>query len=215
MTILRSRHLSLAVCAGLVVAAPAMSQVPGGLTPAAQAAADSGRPPYTDGDVRFISGMIAHHAQAVLISGWAPTHGAGASVRTLCERIVVGQQDEIAAMQRWLRARHLPVPDPGAPHDMAMPGMGHDTLMPGMLTPPQLAQLDAARGTGFDRLFLTFMIQHHQGAITMVEQLLAQPGSTQDPLMFRITADVNADQGSEIDRMQRMLAALPSGGTNQ
>src|SRR5262249_58875145 len=118
----------------------------------------------------------------------------------------------IAAMQRWLRARHLPVPEPGAPHDMAMPGMAHDTLMPGMLTPPQLAQLDAARGAEFDRLFLTFMIQHHQGALTMVDQLLAQPGATQDGILFRITTDVNADQTTEIDRMHRMLDAMPSGG---
>src|SRR5881275_3790880 len=118
---------------------------------------DSGRP-YTAADVHFMAGMIAHHAQAVLIAGWAPTHGAGPALRALCERIVVGQRDEIAVMQRWLREHHQPVPEPD-PHGYLMPGMDHPMLMPGMLTQAQLAQLDAARGAGFDRLFLTFMIQ--------------------------------------------------------
>src|SRR5438105_9258740 len=103
--------------------------------------------PFTSADVHFMAGMIGHHAQAVLIAGWAPSHGASASVRALCERIVVGQRDEIALMQRWLRERGQPVPDGNASHAHDMPGMDHPTaLMPGMLTPTQLAQLDAARG---------------------------------------------------------------------
>ena len=179
-------------------------------TPAAQARADSGRPPYTAADVAFISGMIGHHAQAVLMAGWAPSHGAGAAVRGLCERIVVAQRDEIALMQRWLRERHQTVPE-GDPRGQMMPGMDQPMLMPGMLTPEQLAQLDSARGPGFDRLFLTDMIQHHQGAITMVNALLASEGAAQDGLVFTFANGVFADQTTEIDRMNRMLAAMSPG----
>jgi uncharacterized protein (DUF305 family) len=175
------------------------------------AAAESGRPPYNAADVRFMSGMIDHHAQAILMAGWAPSHGASASVRALCERIVVGQRDEIAFMQRWLRDRGLPVPPGDGSHDRDMPGMEHTSLMPGMLTPAELAQLDAARGPEFDRLFLTFMIQHHQGAITMVNQLFSANGATLDDLIFKYASDVNVDQTTEINRMGRMLAAMSSG----
>jgi uncharacterized protein (DUF305 family) len=177
------------------------------LSPAAQAKSDSGRPPYTAADVHFMAGMISHHAQAVLMAGWAPSRGASDAVRVLCERIVVAQRDEIAFMQRWLRERHETVPD-ADPHGQTMPGMDHPMLMPGMLTPEQLTQLDGARGPEFDRLFLRFMIQHHQGAITMVEQLLSAQGAAQDGPVFRFAADVNADQTTEIDRMNRMLDAF-------
>jgi uncharacterized protein (DUF305 family) len=176
------------------------------VTPAALARADSGRPPYTAADVHFIQGMIDHHAQAVMMAGWAPSHGASASVRGLCERIVVAQRDEIAFMQRWLRERHLPVPEADASHDM-MPGMEHP-MMPGMLTAQELTQLDRARGPEFDRFFLADMIKHHQGAITMVEQLFASQGAAQDDNIFKFAADVNADQTAEIDRMSIMLAAM-------
>ena len=176
-------------------------------TPAELVAADNGTPPYTEADVRFMSGMILHHAQAVLIAGWAPTHGASSALRTLCERIVVAQQDEIAFMQRWLRQRDKPVPDADASHDM-MPGMDHSNLMPGMLTAEQLTELDGARGAEFDRLFLTYMIQHHEGAIAMVEQLFGAYGAAQDDDIFKLAADVNVDQITEIDRMRAMLAAL-------
>lgn len=180
------------------------------LTPAAQARADSGRPPYTAADAHFMSGMIGHHAQAVLMAGWAPTHGASQAVRALCERIVVGQRDEIVIMQRWLRERHETVPDADASYHM-MAGMDHPMLMPGMLTAEQLAQLDRARGPEFDRLFLTFMIQHHQGAITMVEQLFGAQGAAQDDTVFKFASDVNADQATEIDRMNTMLTTMPTG----
>src|SRR5437762_9911225 len=176
-------------------------------SPAAQAGAEGGRPPYTAADVRFMSGMIGHHAQAVLMAGWAPSHGASPAVRVLCERIVVAQNDEIAFVQRWLREHEEFVP-PADPRGHVMPGMDQPMLMPGMLTPDQMTQLDAARGREFDRLFLTFMIQHHQGAITMVAQLLAAPGAAQDGPIFRFAADVNADQTTEIDRMTRMLDDL-------
>ena len=195
-------------------ACAASAQGPGGgsppVSPAQQAAADSGRPAYTAADAHFISGMIGHHAQAVVMAGWAPSHDASPSVQALCERIVVAQRDEIAFMQRWLRERHEPVP-PADPRGHVMPGMDHPMLMPGMLTPEQMAQLDSARGPAFDRLFLRFMIQHHQGAITMVQQLLGVQGAAQDGLVFRFASDVNADQTTEIDRMTRMLAALSPG----
>lgn len=179
---------------------------------AAPAQTDTGMAPYTAADVRFMSGMIVHHAQAVLMGGWSETHGASRGVRVLSERIVVGQRDEIAAIERWLRDRHETVPEPDSSYGHMMPGMAHAMLMPGMLTPAQLAQLDSARGQDYDRLFLTYMIQHHQGAITMVQELLASPGAAQDGIVFRFANDVNVDQTTEIDRMNRMLAALPAGG---
>jgi uncharacterized protein (DUF305 family) len=197
----------LAACSGAASTPQAGGRVV--LTPAAQAAADSGRPAYTAADVYFMSGMIGHHAQAVLIAGWAPSHGASAAVRALCERIVVGQRDEIALMRRWLRERHEQVPDGDASHDM-MPGMDHSRLMPGMLTAEQLTQLDAASGPEFNRMFLTLMIQHHQGAIVMVEQLFSSTGAAQDDNVFKFASDVHVDQITEIDRMTLMLAALPS-----
>src|SRR3954462_3041120 len=119
---------------------------------------------YTPADVHFLAGMIGHHAQAIQMAGWAPSHGASPSVRVLCERIVVAQNDEIAFSQRWLREHDQYVP-PADPRGHVMQGMDHPMLMPGMLSPEQMAQLDAARGTEFDRLFLEFMIQHHKGAL--------------------------------------------------
>ena len=184
---------------------------PAVLTPAAQAKADSGRPPYTAADVKFMQGMIGHHAQAIVMANWAPSHGARSDVRILAERIAVAQADEIVMMQRWLRDRRETVPEADAHHEhagMDMPGMNMPAMMPGMLTAGQFAQLDAARGVDFDRLFLTFMIQHHQGAVTMVQQLLAVPGAGQDDDVFRFVADVNVDQTTEIDRMRGMLSTL-------
>jgi uncharacterized protein (DUF305 family) len=188
---------------GMVTAlahAPALARAQTG------AGADTTRRDYTVADVHFMTGMIYHHAQAVLIAGWAPTHEAGPSLRALCERIVVGQGDEIVLMQRWLRDRHEAVPDVGGEHS-AMPGMDQPTLMPGMLSPDQLAELDRAIGREFERLFLTFMIQHHRGAITMVNQLFGR-GAGEQEKVYRFASDVFADQTTEIARMQKMLAAL-------
>ncbi len=151
--------------------------------------------------------MIGHHAQAIVMSRLAPSHGASASIRTLAARIINGQQDEIAAMQTWLRDRGQPVPD-AAPAPMTMRGADHHTHMPGMLTDAQLRQLDAARGPDFDRLFLTFMIEHHRGAVAMVEELFGTSGAAQDETVFRLASDVNVDQITEIERMEKMLAAL-------
>jgi len=186
-----------------VIAAGALALV----ATAVQGQTDTARRRYSAADVHFVAGMIVHHAQAVLIAGWAPTHGASPALRALCERIVVGQRDEIAIMQRWLEERHQSVPDSDAGRH-TMPGMDHPMRMPGMLTPEQLAQLDTARGPEFDRLFLTFMIQHHRGALTMVRQLVDTPGAARDGPLFQIASDVSADQTTEIDRMTRMLDGL-------
>lgn len=166
---------------------------------------------HTAADAHFMTGMIHHHAQAVLIAKWAPTHAAGADLQRLAERIVVGQNDEIALMQSWLKDKGEPVPPatPGAMR-MKMNGMEHDMLMPGMLTDADLKQLDAARGVEFDRLFLTFMIRHHEGALDMVDTLFAAAGSGQDETVFRFASDVFADQTTEIRVMREMLAARKS-----
>jgi uncharacterized protein (DUF305 family) len=162
-------------------------------------------------DVDFMSGMIPHHAQAVLIAGWAPSHGARKDVAVLCERIVVGQGDEIRLMQYWLRQHGQVVPSATSMRmKMKMAdGMEMDMLMPGMLNDEQLAALDKARGSDFDRLFLQAMIAHHNGAISMVNTLLGANGSANDDVVYRFSSDVFADQTTEIDRMTKMLATVP------
>ena len=175
----------------------------------ARARADSVRYPYTEADVQFMTAMIGHHSQALLMAGWAPTHGAGSSVRTLAERIINGQQDEIATMQRWLADRGKPVPEPGRMGNSSTSHHQHSG-MPGMLTPDQLQQLEQARGSEFDRLFLTFMIQHHRGAVSMVQKLFATPGAARDETVFKFANDVSVDQRTEVARMERMLAGPAS-----
>ncbi|HJQ12445.1 MAG TPA: DUF305 domain-containing protein [Gemmatimonadaceae bacterium] len=172
-------------------------------------ASDTAKPIYTAADIEFMNGMISHHAQALLMAGWAESHGASPSVQTLTQRIINAQKDEIAGMQKWLRDRHLPVPEPN-PHGMTMnmAGMQHEMLMPGMLSEDQLKQLDAARSKEFDRLFLRFMIQHHQGAVTMVNNLFATNGAAQDITVYKLASDISADQTTEIERMQKMLASM-------
>jgi len=177
----------------------------------AKARADSLRRPYTEADVQFMTHMIDHHAQAVVMAGWAPTHGAGPAVRRLAERIVNGQQDEIASMRQWLRDRRRPVPEAPQPGmKMPMHGAAHHMLMPGMLTEAQMRQLDQASGQEFDHLFLTFMIQHHRGAVDMVKALFVTSGAAQDETVFKFANDVSVDQTSEINRMESMLATLTS-----
>jgi len=186
-----------------------------------RARADSLRYPYTQADIDFMSGMIHHHAQAIVISRWAPTHGADAAVVRLTERIINAQSDEIKLMQAWLEDRNQTPPTvdsagnvsmgghaghnmPG--HDMSsMGGMGGMADMPGMLTDAQLKELDAARGAEFDRLFLTFMMQHHRGAVTMVKTLFSSPGAGQDETIFKFANDVEVDQSTEIKRMLTMM----------
>ena len=177
----------------------------------AKARADSMRLPYTAADIHFMSGMISHHAQAIQMATWAPSHGASAAVIRLTERIINAQRDEIASMQVWLRDRRQPVPaaDPKGTKTI-MGGSEHVTLMPGMLSESQMKELDAARGTEFDRLFLTFMIQHHRGAVAMVHELFSNRGAGQDLTVFKFASDVSVDQTTEINRMAEMLLTLGS-----
>jgi uncharacterized protein (DUF305 family) len=172
------------------------------------------RAPYNAADVEFMTGMIPHHAQAVVMAGWAASHGARPDVRVLCERIVVAQGDEIAMMRNWLRDRGQPVPAADATHHrMKMNGVEHDMLMPGMLSPEEMAQLDKARGPEWDRLFLQGMIKHHEGALKMVDDIFEAYGALQDDDLFKFASDVFADQTAEIERMRKMLAepAKPGG----
>ena len=188
--------------------------------PAAQASPAPARPPYTQADVQFMQHMIHHHAQALAMAALVPTRASRSDLRVLAERIDVSQRDEIAMMQQWLRDREEHVPDPdsmAAAHAQhaghQMPMAGADTaMMPGMLTPTQMRQLEQARGSEFDRLFLTFMIQHHEGAVEMVKRLFATPGAGQDNDVFRIASDINVDQITEIERMRSLLARMPGSG---
>ena len=227
------------------------------------------RADFTPADAAFMAGMIGHHAQALIMSRMAPTHGASPAVQRLAARIINAQRDEIESMQRWLRQRGQPVPtvrveglalvmgvegeaggmdhaamDHGgmghsghdAGHDTAghegmdhegmdhgaghgghvasaagvrheMAGMDHAS-MPGMLSQAQLEELDRARGPEFDRLFLRYMIQHHGGALTMVDDLLAVDGAAQDTEAFKLASDIHADQETEIARMELMLRQM-------
>lgn len=177
---------------------------------------------YTDADVRFMQGMIAHHAQALVMTGLVPARTDNRNILLLAERIEVSQRDEIARMVKWLADRGEEVPagamdhsrrHAGREHDPEMhaehhPGTADHLMMPGMLTPEQMAELAAATGADFDRAFLDFMIQHHEGALVMVAELFASPGAGQEPEMFEFAAEVDADQRMEIERMDRMRGTL-------
>jgi uncharacterized protein (DUF305 family) len=175
-----------------------------------RARTDSARARFTEADVEFMNGMIGHHAQALVMAGFAPTHGASPQVQTLAARIINAQRDEIARMQQWLRDRGRPAPEvmiQGS--ELMVHGAGENVLHgPGMLSAEQLAELDRARGADFDRLFLTYMIQHHQGAVAMVERLFATDGAAQDNESFKMAGDIHVDQVTEIARMQGMLEQL-------
>ncbi len=177
----------------------------------ASAASAQQTPHYTAADVRFMQGMIGHHAQALVMSALIPERTTRTDIRALGQRIEVSQKDEIKLMQQWLRDRgqSVPTPDAHAHQMMNMPGMAmSDTLMPGMLTADQLAELTKARGSDFDKLFLKDMIQHHEGALEMVATLLGTTGSGQEPEVFRFAAEVDADQRAEIARMSALLDRL-------
>jgi len=175
----------------------------------ANAKGDKDRYSFTEADVQFISGMIHHHSQAITMSKLAPTHGASSSIQTLAARIINAQTDEIALMSQWLRDRGKPVPVPSDKGmKMNMGGEEHVMLMPGMLTEEQMNQLAAAKGAEFDKLFLTLMIQHHTGAVSMVKDLFNTYGAGQDETVFKLASDVNVDQTTEIARMQRMLFTM-------
>ena len=175
---------------------------------------DSARMRFTEADVRFMTRMIHHHAQAVEMAELVPERTSNAQIRTLAGRIINAQNDEMTIMRRWLEDRRQPVPP--SPTEMAAhAAMGHGTAhpmdMPGMATPAQLQALRDARGTAFDRLFLTLMIDHHKGAVTMVHELFATDGAGQDEEVFKFASDAQVDQGTEVARMEAMLEALPAG----
>jgi uncharacterized protein (DUF305 family) len=165
-------------------------------------AADLSRIRPTATDVRFMQGMIGHHAQALEMTSLLPSRTTREDMRLLGRRIELSQADEIAAMEGWLRARGYTVPTTHAHHD---PG---SVLMPGMLTPQEMSRLEAATGREFDRLFLEFMIRHHDGALTMVNDLFSTDGAGQEPEIFAFASDVDADQRIEIDRMSTMLLEI-------
>jgi uncharacterized protein (DUF305 family) len=179
------------------------------ITPAPAAAQ---APRYSPADVEFMQGMIGHHAQAIDMAALVPSRTTNQSIRILGQRITISQTDEIHLMQSWLKARGQAAPDPATAREHHHDGMGDmgGMLMPGMLTPDQMAQLAGAKDVEFDRLFLQFMIQHHQGALTMVRTLFDTQGAAQEIPTFRYASGVDTDQRIEIARMQKMLAALPA-----
>jgi uncharacterized protein (DUF305 family) len=157
-------------------------------------------PKHTAADVAFMQGMIGHHAQAIEMVALLKTRTQSEDMRLLGLRVEVSQNDEIKMMQTWLRERGESVPAEHAHH------MAGAKLMPGMLTEEQMSRLSAARGVEFDKLFLELMIQHHEGALTMVKELMATPGAAQESNLFAFVSDVEADQSAEITRMRRMRA---------
>jgi uncharacterized protein (DUF305 family) len=171
---------------------------------------DSAKQSFTEADVAFMTGMIGHHAQALIMARMAPDQAMSTQVRTLAARIINAQNDEIASMQRWLRDRDQTVPEVHIDGTKLMihGGGDHSMSMPGMLSSEQLNELAASSGPDFDRLFLTYMIQHHQGAVSMVDDLFDQDGTGQDEAAFRLSADIHVDQITEIARMRRMLDSL-------
>jgi uncharacterized protein (DUF305 family) len=154
---------------------------------------------FTVADVRFMQHMIGHHAQAITMAAMAPSRGASETVLKLAQKIDISQRDEIALMKQWLAERRQPAPSDAQSHAM---------MMPGMLTTEQFAQLGAARGREFERLFLSLMIRHHEGALQMVEELFKNSGAGQDSDIFRFATDVDADQRDEIFAMQKLLDTI-------
>jgi len=164
-------------------------------------------PPKSRADVEFMQGMIMHHQQAIEMTALIASHTGNKDLQSLGARISSSQSDEIKFMKRWLAARDEPI-------SMAMPGMpdmpGHTMpLMPGMLSPQQMQALRKAQASEFDRLFLTGMIQHHGGALTMVKDLFDTAGAGQDAEMFDFATDADNTQRAEIKIMQGMLEKKP------
>ena len=184
--------------------APVAVQQPARADTARHATADTVRR-TSDADVRFMQHMMAHHAQARVMTAMVRQRSTRPEIRLIAERIDVSQDDEMRLMRSWLRRHGAEAPaDAHAAH-------GEHASMPGMLTEAELARLAAARGPAFDRLFLEYMIRHHEGAVTMVAQLFATPGAAQTSEMYGFATDVNADQRAEIARMRALLSTLPRG----
>lgn len=174
---------------------------------------DSARMSFTKADVKFMNGMIAHHAQALIMSRLAPENGASSSVQTLTARIINSQKDEIATMQKWLSRRGLPAPKieiDGLNLSVTIAGEPFTSYrkMRGVLAQEKLVELSEAQGSEYDRLFLKYMIEHHSGAVYMVENLFATDGAAQDEEAFRLASNIQVDQRTEIERMRLMLNRL-------
>ncbi len=165
-----------------------------------EAATDLSKVQATPADVKFMQGMIGHHAQALDMTALIAERTSRDEMKRLGQRIAVSQADEIDMMKTWLTKRGQEVPSEHAHH---MPG----GMMPGMLSDAQMAELAAAKGEEFDRLFLKYMIQHHEGALSMVDDLFKAPGAGQEGDINAFAADVDADQRMEIDRMRAMLGS--------
>lgn len=180
-----------------------------------EARTDSARMRFSEADVRFMTGMIAHHTQALVMARLAPERAGSPQIETLAARIVNAQQDEIATMERWLRDRDRPVPEIEIDGlDLVMPERLRQRMpMPGMLSREQLEELEAASGPEFDRRFLELMIEHHQGAVDMVHELFRQDGAAQGDAVFRLASDIQVDQRTEIQRMRRMLDQMAADGS--
>ncbi|TVP46657.1 MAG: DUF305 domain-containing protein [Gemmatimonadales bacterium] len=186
-------------------------------------AADTVRPGHSAADVQFMIDMIPHHAQALVMAALVPERSERREINLLAERMAISQRGEIALMRQWLDDVGAPVPPSDGGMDHAMHGAhaghgahgdhgaadGHAVLMPGMLTDEEIAQLADTRGDAFDRLFLTFMIRHHEGALVMVDALFASPGAAQDDFVYMFASDVYADQTTEIHHMNQMLSRIP------
>ena len=173
-------------------------------------------PPPSPADVKFMQGMIMHHAQAVEMTALIESHTENKDLRLLGARISRSQSDEIEFMKRWLLARGEPtsvtMPEMPGMNMSGMAGMDmskHQMLMPGMLTPKQMEALRKAKGAEFDQLFLTGMIQHHGGALIMVKELFDTAGAGQDAELFNFTTDIDSGQRAEIRIMQTMLGEKP------
>ena len=170
-------------------------------------------PPRSPKDVEFMQGMIMHHAQAVEMTALIAARTENKELRLLGARISQSQSDEMNFMKRWLEARKEPLTAPMPEMDMDMPGMDMSShqhmLMPGMLTPTQMDALKKAKNAEFDRLFLTGMIQHHNGALQMVKDLFDTAGAGQDAELFNFATDVDSGQRAEIKIMQTLLGEKP------
>jgi uncharacterized protein (DUF305 family) len=168
----------------------------------AAVATDLSKVEYTGADIKFMQGMIGHHAQALEMVELLKTRTARDDMKKLALRIELSQDDEIKMMQHWLESRGQQVPNRTAMH------MHGAMLMPGMLTPDEMQRLEQAKGAEFDRLFLEGMIKHHGGALTMVKELLDTAGAAQESEVFAFVSDVESDQRMEIDRMGAMLGMM-------
>ena len=204
----------ITLLSGLLISTDSMSAVPI-LQPGApgeatreldaETAVNIANSSYTVADVDFMQDMIIHHHQALVMSRLAAQSTNNQAILDLAGRIDVSQKDEISFMQDWLQKREEQVPDPTSEHSEHT----HHTMI-GMATPEQMTQLAGSKSTDFDRLFLTLMIDHHDGAIKMVEELREQPGSTYDPILNEFVSDITNDQAVEIERMNALLIGLSS-----